>query len=256
MRPVFAHREILGSVAMACPVVLRPLSPKTLLVAIHPGKPGIPLPEMRVRHIAVDALFQEHLDIGLRVKAAVRRELRGGEGISRDPDGREVLPHPLNHRLQQVMLLRHPKGFGVYHNLVLGVHDRHSIISLDHTMRGLHLGTFIVGEITLNRFAALARLVLMVLQPLFDLLDPLSERVDILHFLHYRFCVALASVDLTVPLHELSEGLLHLLFLLPQVFRGPTPFLRGIRRQLAAVDSKHLLPDQPQLVADEQDVKK
>src|SRR5574337_1233437 len=100
VRLLLAHREILGLEEFACSVVRRTIFPKPFLVAIHIRKPGVPFPELRVRHIAVDALFHEPLDIGLRVKAAVGRELRCGEDIARAADRFEVLPCPLDHRLQ------------------------------------------------------------------------------------------------------------------------------------------------------------
>lgn len=57
------------------------------------------------------------------------------------------------------------KGFGIHDHLVLLIHHRHPVIALDDAMAGFHLGTVVIGDITLDRQPAGTDLVVVAYQP-------------------------------------------------------------------------------------------
>ena len=120
----------------------------------------------------------------------------------------------------------------------------------------LHLGAFVVGQVALERLPLLARFVVILLQPFPDLLGFLLQRFHVLLFLGLGFHAGFAGVHLPMPPDDLSDNFLHLLFLMLQLLFGPAPFLRGVRRHLAAIHREHLFTDQPHRITDHQHFQK
>ncbi len=72
------------------------------------GKPGIAFSKKRIRHIAIDFVFGKHLHIVFRMKPAVRRQFGILVNIA-IAKHLEILPCPLDHGLEHIMLLGLPE---------------------------------------------------------------------------------------------------------------------------------------------------
>src|SRR2546427_12881325 len=67
------------------------------------------------------------------------------------------------------MFLGFSKGFGVDDHLMLSVHRRYAIITLDHSMGTFHLSAIVVGQVALSR-PGLSPLLFVSLYPVLKLL--------------------------------------------------------------------------------------
>ena len=187
------------------------------------------------------------------MKTAVGSEL----GLSKDilflADGPKTLPNALNHRLQQILLLPLAEGLRMDNDLVFAVHRCDSVIALNHTAGGLHLGRIIVGDVAFARRAALARFVIVVFEPASDLRQPLAKRFHILPLTGGEHFLAPVMVAIRVAFDHRLDGLLHLGRLSPKVGLGAAPFLGSIGWELDPVYGKHLLANQAHFVTEKQD---
>jgi hypothetical protein len=119
----------------------------------------------------------------------------------------------LYHRLKQIVFLRRSKGLSMHDYLMFIINHRHSIVSLYHSMRCLHLGTFIVCYVALHGRAELAGFVIIILQPLFYLLYffpkslPLYRSIPLMHW--KEVCIHLSQTSLcrSSPFHRRSIAL-------------------------------------------------
>ena len=116
-------------------------------------------------------------------------------------------------------------------------------------MGGLHLGRLVVRDVALPRLPALAGLVIIMVEPLPNLGNPLAEGLHKLPLALDDLSFRLALILLPMLLQYPSNRLLHLGRLLLELSPGPAPLLRCVGRELPPVDGKHLLADQPQVVA-------
>jgi hypothetical protein len=117
------------------------------------------------------------LHILFGVKASVSSEFRFREDVLLFTDDLEIGSRALHHRRQQIMLLRLTKGLGVNNDLVLGID---SVVALDDAIGAFHLGALVVGHVTLPGLPALARLVVVIVQPAFNLFDLLAQGLQLL----------------------------------------------------------------------------
>src|SRR5688572_4935168 len=152
--------------------------------------------------------------LAFSVKAGIGGELRLVEDVLFNTDRLEVLARARDHRHQQVMLLRFAKGFGMDDDLVFGIDTGHAIIALNHAVGALHLGAFVVGEITLLRLAALSRLIVILGKPAFDLRYLLAKRLQLPTLALHSRRITLRLIELAMSGEEIANGPRHLLFLL------------------------------------------
>src|SRR5437773_5529722 len=161
---------------------------------------------------------------------------------------------PLQHRHQQRVLLGFAEGLRVHHHLMLAVHARHPVVALDAPLRGLHLGTVVVGEVALLHPPAGPDLVRVALKKPPDLLQRRLEGLDLLAPRHPQRFLVPRRVGVAVTAHQMLNRTFHLRDLLLEVPPGAAPLLGGIARQLHPIDGEHLSPDQPQLVTHQEHV--
>src|SRR5213076_3630562 len=127
---------------------------------------------------------------------------------------------PLQHRHQQRVLLGFAEGLRVHHDLMLAVHDRHPVVALDDPLRGLHLGTVVVGEVALLHPPAGPDLVRVALKKPPDLLQRRLEGLDLLAPRHPQRFLVPRRVGVAVTAHQMLNRTFHLRDLLLEVPPG------------------------------------
>ena len=160
-------------------LVWQVLVPLAVLVFLL-GKPRVSATELIIWHIAIDLSFVQVLHIGLLVSSmrlALRASLRlfkvipdnvviGEARISSDdgallvdvvsnPQLLEAGLHPLEYRLQCMVLLPFSKRLGIDDDLVFLVHRGHAVIALDRALAGGHLGALVIRDVALHFLAPL-----------------------------------------------------------------------------------------------------
>ncbi len=191
---VRAYREVARLEDDGSVESFRDLFIEPLLVSVRIGEPGIAVTEFIVCDVCVDAVLDYHLHVLFGVEAAVAGQFGLFEDVFFFPDRLEVLPRSFDHGFQYC-------GFGVSgrlcmdHDLMLAVDHRYAVVALDDAVGGLHVGAFIVGDVALPRFALAAGLVVVFLEPGFDLFDLRLEGGNVLLFLLYDRLVGLGFVS-------------------------------------------------------------
>ena len=122
----------------------------------------VPLAEQLVGNPAFDALLEQTPDIVFRMKAAIGGDGGMAEHVAFLANGLEIFPGGIDHRMQQLMLLRFAESLRMHHDLVLGIDYRQPVIALQHAMTGLHLGAIVIRHVAFFRAAPLARLVIVL----------------------------------------------------------------------------------------------
>lgn len=138
------------------------------------------------------------------------------------------------------MLLRLAKGFGMDNDLMLAIHGGHPVVSLDNTMRGLHLGRFVIRDVAFSR---LAGFVIVIFQPFFDFSRPFPQGVHILLFSGGTRFIRLMLVVFPMGGEDMLDSLLQFGHLSFEIRFSAAPLLAGVRRHFAAVDGEHFLAD-------------
>ena len=134
------------------------------------------------------------------------------------------------------------------------IHGRHTVVALNDTVTGFHLGRFIVGDVALARLAGFARFVVVVIQPGLEFLHLLFQGSDVLLLALFEFSSHITRVALAMGLHHAPDGAFQLEALGIQLSLGTAPFLAGIAGQLATVNGEHVTPDETLCIADQQHV--
>jgi hypothetical protein len=141
------------------------------------------------------------------------------------------------------LLLRRTKGFGMDHYLMFCIYHGNTIITLDHSLGGLHLRRVIVGDVAFDG-SFLPLFVIMSGKERTDLLDMFGERRNVLLALRRKIlCICLLMTG-----NNVFNGLLHLLLFMGEFFFRTAPFLGGIGRKLYPIDGKHLFADEVRLI--------
>jgi len=152
------------------------------------------------------------------------------------------------------VLLGLAEGLGMDDDLMLTVNGGHAVVTLDYPVRGLHLGGVVVCDVALPGLAGLTGLVVVMGQPLPDLLGALAQCGHILLFPGRTILVGLLPVMFAVGSDDMRDGCLKLDRLLLEIGPGAAPLLASVAGYLAAVDGEHLLADQPQVIANQEHV--
>src|SRR3990170_2310617 len=247
--------KVLVAKRLASPEELLPFlaGPGPVFVGIH--KTGITFTHLMIRNRRRNLARLQLFEISLRMETTVRSDPGFGEDLLLTNEN-EVLCHTLHQGQQQVMLLGDAEGLCRHNDLMLAIHRGHAVIALNDPMRGLHLGALVIGEVAFERLPGLPDLIVIFGQPALEFLDLAAERPAILFFLGRKVRGNTTGIPFAMNLEHALYRPLQLLLLFLQFGFGATPFLAGIRGQLAAINGKQLLANQPQLITVEQHIPK
>ncbi len=146
------------------------------------------------------------------------------------------------------------KRLRLHDDLVLAIHQRLSVVSLDHPMGGGHLRRFVVRDVALDLFPTFPDLGFFLLQELVQAFHLMQQSLLLLLL---SFCLCVRQPILTdVFRDDLLEFRLQLVPLLFQFLERSAPFLGSIGRQLDTIQAEMRASQEIEFLADQQDVGK
>lgn len=220
---------------------------ETLLETLLIGEARVTRAELDIGDISIEALLFAESKIGMRKIIAVRCEGLACEVVGVLADLHHILLCSLHHGSQILVILR-AERLGVQDDLMLVIDQSLSVIALNDTMRGRHLGGFIIREIALDLFGAFAQLGFILLEEGIETFDLACQAIPLplASFLLGRRCIL---PDMLSDL--LFELFLELVAFVLEFLKRTTPFLGGVGGQFETIQTEVGTSKEIQFITDQ-----